>query len=33
VFYGTVKSKRKNAFGKCVSQKAKAQGSAPAPTT
>ncbi|HEX6586865.1 MAG TPA: hypothetical protein VF052_08935 [Solirubrobacterales bacterium] len=32
-FYGTEKSKRKNAFGKCVSQKAKAQGSAPAPTT
>lgn len=32
-FYGTVKSKRKNAFGKCVSRNAKAQGSAPAPTT
>jgi hypothetical protein len=31
-FYGTLKSKRKNAFGKCVSQKAKAQNSA-APTS
>ena len=31
-FYGTNRNK-KNAFGKCVSQKAKAQGSAPAPTS
>ena len=31
-FYGTNKNK-KNAFGKCVSQKAKAMNSSPAPTT
>lgn len=32
-FYGSNKNKKNNAFGKCVSQKAKAMTSAPAPTT